>query len=303
MPARPSAGRVSARRRRRSVGRRFPLLGFVTFVALLAGATAGVIALLDGPAEEPRILRCAASLEGTDWYLEPDQADTAALLAGMALARDLPARALTIAIATGLQESRLRNLDHGDRDSLGIFQQRPSQGWGTEEQLMDPVYAAGAFYDALVRVDGYQGMTVTQAAQAVQRSAFPEAYAEHEARARAWASAMYGYTGGAVWCTLAAPDGPGDPEHLVARVQRDFPEVAATVTDEGVLLDVAPLAGASPDSERLGWAVAHWAVLVADALRVDEVAHAGSVWDRESGIWAGRETDYPAGTVLVVLAG
>src|SRR5665811_361774 len=116
--------------------------------------------------------------------------------AGQALQRALPARALTIAIATGLQESKLRNLTQGDRDSVGIFQQRPSQGWGTVEQIMDPLFATTAFYDALVKVDGYQDLPITEAAQAVQRSGFPEAYGEHEAAARAWASAMYGYSAG-----------------------------------------------------------------------------------------------------------
>ena len=66
--------------------------------------------------------------------------------------RGLPERAVVIALATAQQESRLRNLDYGDRDSLGLFQQRPSQGWGTEAQVQDPVYAAGKFYDGLVKV-------------------------------------------------------------------------------------------------------------------------------------------------------
>ena len=95
--------------------------------------------------------------------------------------RGLPARAASIALATAYQESKLRNLDHGDRDSLGLFQQRPSQGWGTAEQLQDPYYAVNAFYDALVKVDGYQAMRITEAAQKVQRSGFPEAYEDHAA--------------------------------------------------------------------------------------------------------------------------
>ena len=89
---------------------------------------------------------------------------------------DLPPYAAVVAIATALQESGLYNLDHGDRDSLGLFQQRPSQGWGTPQQIMDPVYASTKFYEALMGVSGWQTMLLYQAAQAVQRSALPTAY-------------------------------------------------------------------------------------------------------------------------------
>ncbi|WP_432417582.1 peptidase M23 [Actinoplanes solisilvae] len=93
--------------------------------------------------------------------------------------RRVPDEALVIAVATAMQESSLRNLKGGDRDSIGLFQQRPSQGWGTPKQLTDPRYQTGKFYDKLLRVDGWQKMRVTEAAQAVQISAFPEAYAKH----------------------------------------------------------------------------------------------------------------------------
>ena len=131
-----------------------------------------------GPVTE----RCSAQLEGSDWYLSPDQADNAALVAGTSVARGLPARAATIGLATALQESKLINIDYGDRDSVGLFQQRPSQDWGTARQIMDPVYSTNAFYDVLVKVEGYKDMAVTEAAQEVQRSAYPDAYAEHETR-------------------------------------------------------------------------------------------------------------------------
>ncbi|MFC9431490.1 C40 family peptidase [Streptomyces sp. NPDC056987] len=95
----------------------------------------------------------------------------------------VPVRGQVIAIATAMQESSLRNLDGGDRDSVGLFQQRPSQGWGTVAQIMNPVYASTQFYRHLLAVPGWQKMAVTDAAQAVQNSGFPEAYAKHEARA------------------------------------------------------------------------------------------------------------------------
>jgi murein DD-endopeptidase MepM/ murein hydrolase activator NlpD len=95
----------------------------------------------------------------------------------------VPIRGWIIAVATALQESGLRNLPGGDRDSIGLFQQRPSQGWGTPGQLADPTYASHRFYAKLLAVPGWQTMAVTEAAQEVQRSAYPEAYAKHEADA------------------------------------------------------------------------------------------------------------------------
>jgi hypothetical protein len=90
----------------------------------------------------------------------------------------LPQRAEIIALATAMQESDLQNLPYGTADSLGLFQQRPSEGWGTVAQIMDPVLSARAFYEALVRVGDWQLLPVTDAAQAVQRSEFPDAYAQ-----------------------------------------------------------------------------------------------------------------------------
>jgi hypothetical protein len=89
-------------------------------------------------------------------------------------------RDIQIALMTAMQESTLQNLDHGDRDSLGLFQQRPSQGWGSPEQVTNPEYASRKFYEGLLRLENRDSMSLTQAAQAVQRSAFPDAYAKWE---------------------------------------------------------------------------------------------------------------------------
>jgi len=97
---------------------------------------------------------------------------------------------VALALATAMQESRLRNLDYGDRDSLGLFQQRPSQGWGTPAQVQDPVYAAGKFFDHLVRVPDWQTGQLTLVADAVQRSAFPLAYGRWSTFAESWAPAL-----------------------------------------------------------------------------------------------------------------
>ncbi|MER5490495.1 C40 family peptidase [Streptomyces sp. NPDC002490] len=106
------------------------------------------------------------------------------------VAMKVPVRGQIVALATALQESGLRNLDYGDRDSLGLFQQRPSMGWGTAAQIRDPVYASTRFYEGLLKVSGWESMTVTQAAQAVQLSGFPDAYAKWEPLATALQKAL-----------------------------------------------------------------------------------------------------------------
>ena len=125
----------------------------------------------------------SCALPGSAVTITPEQAANAATIAEVAWDRGLPDRAVVIALATAQQESGLRNIDYGDRDSLGLFQQRPSMGWGTEAQVQDPEYAAGKFLDRLVQVPGWQTGRLTDVAQTVQRSGFPEAYQKHEAMA------------------------------------------------------------------------------------------------------------------------
>ncbi|MFJ3019481.1 C40 family peptidase [Streptomyces tendae] len=127
-------------------------------------------------------------VEGLD--LPAEQVPNAATIVATGLSLDVPKKGQVIALATAMQESRLRNLGSGDRDSLGLFQQRPSQGWGSAQQIRDPVYASEQFYKHLLKVDGWQQMTVTQAAQAVQKSGLPDAYAQWESLATALQSAI-----------------------------------------------------------------------------------------------------------------
>ncbi len=122
--------------------------------------------------------------------LPDEQIPNAKTIVATGISLGVPAQGQVIALATAMQESRLRNLNYGDRDSLGLFQQRPSQGWGTPEQIRDPVYASTRFYKALLEVHGWQQMTVTQAAQAVQASGLPDAYAQWEPLARALQEAI-----------------------------------------------------------------------------------------------------------------
>ncbi|MFB7405374.1 C40 family peptidase [Streptomyces rubiginosohelvolus] len=138
--------------------------------------------ILDGASGED------VHIEGLD--LPAEQIPHAQTIVATGLSLDVPAKGQIIALATAMQESRLRNLNYGDRDSLGLFQQRPSQGWGTAQQIRDPVYASEQFYKGLLKVSGWQQMTVTQAAQAVQKSGFPDAYAQWESLATALQTAI-----------------------------------------------------------------------------------------------------------------
>jgi hypothetical protein len=271
-------------------------------LVLAAGGVLLVLQRMSPPA--PVTQRCEATVDGSPYALGPDQAQNAALFAGQAAQRGLPARAVTIAIATALQESKLENIDYGDRDSVGLFQQRPSQGWGSIEEIMDPVYSTGRFFDGLVEVDGYEDMAVTEAAQAVQRSGFPEAYAQHEPRARAWASALTGHSPAAVTCTLREPEAPGDLDAAVARVQRDLGDVAVdqrqAEEDEPARLVVhAQDLGDAP--ARQAWAVAAWAVATAAELGTTRVDVADRTWDRTTGVWTTGADRLPDGRVRITL--
>lgn len=174
---RPSKGRgpsrrPSRKRTRRSLGSLVPR--WWPALLLVAAALIGVAWNAGDEATTPDATTC--TLPGSGVTVTPEQVGNAAIIAQVGRDRGLPERAVVIALATAQQESRLRNLDYGDRDSLGLFQQRPSQGWGTEAQVQDPVYAAGKFYDWLVTVPDWETRRLTEVADAVQRSAFPEAY-------------------------------------------------------------------------------------------------------------------------------
>jgi hypothetical protein len=145
------------------------------------------------------------TVAGLEMTLTAEQVANAATIAQVGRDRGLPERAVVIALATAQQESRLRNLDYGDRDSLGLFQQRPSSGWGSPEQVQDPVYAANKFYDHLVRVPEWETGDLTTVADSVQRSAFPLAYRQWEEMATKLAAAQVSELPDQIVCT---PDEP-----------------------------------------------------------------------------------------------
>lgn len=274
-----------------------------------------------GPLPDPE--GCRATVNETTVELDLEQARNAALIAGVAVRRGLPARAATIALATAYQESDLRNLDHGDRDSLGLFQQRPSQGWGTARQVRDPHYATGKFYDALVKIDGYEKLEITVAADRVQRSAFPRAYADHEPEARVLASALTGYSATGFTCVVrhksfdAQPLGPNGltPRAEAARkdLLRTFGQLRTggyapggissghmegSAHYEGRAVDIF-VRPASKTNTRLGWAYAQYLVAQADRLGIRTVIFSDRIWtsgSRSDGGWRSYEPPQRAGS-------
>ena len=211
--------------------------------------------------------------------LSPEQMGNAAVIAGVGADMGASDRAITIALATAMQESSLRNLNHGDRDSLGLFQQRPSQGWGSEDEVQDRVYASKAFYSRLLELPGYADMSLTQAAQAVQISAFPEAYAKHEPLAEALHTTFSGAAPGALNCALE-DSAEFDPEVFLSELADVRPGARAVGAGEGITV-IAGSAG--EDAQRERWALAHWAVATAAETGASSVRVADQVWTRAEG--------------------
>ncbi|HEX3005641.1 MAG TPA: hypothetical protein VHO27_15610 [Angustibacter sp.] len=254
--------------------------GKIALNSVLALATVGVVlAVVLGwkSATQPfRPAACEATAAGTTFQVSPEQMANAATIAGIAVKRHLPARAATIALATARQESKFINVTYGDRDSLGLFQQRPSQGWGTAAQVQDPVHATNAFYDALVKVHGYQSMEITKVAQKVQRSAYPEAYANHEPEGRVLASALTGHSTAALTCRLDDSFRPGGTAGL-RRFEQALPrEQAAVTTTRLAGVPGVRLAATDPT---FAWSLAQWSVGSAERFGVTRVYVAGRVWD------------------------
>ncbi|GGW47948.1 hypothetical protein [Streptomyces xantholiticus] len=285
--------------------RRGRSLRFVAaFLVLLALVGYVVVQYVTGPGA-PRCVVRTAEGDGPSYELTSEMAGNAATIAAVGTTRGMPERAVTIALATALQESALRNIEHGDRDSLGLFQQRPSQGWGTPEQILDPVYASGKFYEHLAEVPGYSRLPLTVAAQRVQRSGFPQAYAKHEPDATLLAAALTGRASATLTCRTGSGGLPGDPAQVRAELTRAFgagvlpksgsgrgragdadsPDVTVAVQSPMGAEGAAGGGGGSgrgggqaDAAGRRGWELAHWAVARADELRIDEVSYGGRVW-------------------------
>ncbi|HSA51980.1 MAG TPA: hypothetical protein VLH10_17970 [Yinghuangia sp.] len=274
---------MGQRKRSSEQTERSGILGWAVALLIVLGLFAGVgVAVVRmWPDGAPGSDECTVETADGDVEFDPGQAANAATMAAVAQARGLPERAVTIAIATSMQESKLYNITYGDRDSVGLFQQRPSQGWGTVEQIQDPVYAVGKFYDGLVKVEGYLDLPLTVAAQKVQRSAYPDAYAQHEPEAQALADALTGRVPASLACRLK-----GDPAVVAAEPLR-----AALTTEYAPVLNGGSITEATPGTltvrpgsgEGRGWSIAAWAVAQAAELGIREVAFDGKVWTRDKG--------------------
>jgi hypothetical protein len=216
--------------------------------------------------------RCVATAKQRSVALDLDQAHYASIIVGVSVKRGLPARAATIALATVYQETGIRNLDYGDRDSVGLFQQRPSAGWGSPQQLIDPYYATGKFYDALVKIDGWASEDITEVAQKVQKSSYPEAYRDHEADARVLASTMTGQSAAGFTC-LEREGNPGKPTELVASIEKTFGKVSDQTEDKVIGIDARSGARA--------WAYACYALANSERYGVVAITVGGRQWQTE----------------------
>lgn len=306
------------------------LAGMVVVLALVG--TAFYVATHAGTSSSALPEECTARLGPDSVTLSLPQAANAAVIAAVAERRGLPARAVSIALTAAIQESKLFNLHYGDSDSLGLFQQRPSQGWGTPSQVLDPVYASNAFYDALEHVSGYQTMGIGKAAQEVQRSAFPTAYDEHETVGRALASALTGWSPGAFSCRIHQPavsvsstlvgglttsavavrtaarnmfgsvtSGPVAPGDKVAV---DAGGTLLLAARDGRALTLAPPHASVPTSVA-AWGLAAYLVAHAGRLHIAEVHVGGRYWTAGDGTPAWRHdpaaNDIAGGEVLVAV--
>ncbi|MFD9886372.1 heavy metal transporter [Streptomyces alboflavus] len=268
---------------------RLPRVG-VAVAVLLAVVGYGVMQYVSGE-PGPRCAVVSGDGDGATYELSAEQAVNASTIAAVGTRRGMPERAVTIALATALQESGLHNIRHGDRDSLGLFQQRPSQGWGTRRQIMDPAYAAGRFYERLDEVPGYSRLPLTVAAQRVQRSGFPQAYAKHEPDAVLLAAALTGRAPATLTCEGRPGADPGGPDRVRRALVRDFgaevlPERVRPKGDAAgggvVRVPVPDAVAADGGAARRGWELAHWAVAHASALRIERVSYAGREWRARS---------------------
>jgi hypothetical protein len=214
---------------------------------------------------------CVATVGKVSYALDLEQAGNATTIAAVGKRMGLPDHAVTVALAAALQESKLYNLPGGDLDSVGLFQQRPSQGWGTPSQIMVPRNASAAFYNHLALVSGWQTLSVTDAAQAVQRSAAPNAYARREAEARVLAQVFTGETSAGLVCRFPQPTGTGSA---------GSPPLATAISQELG----SPSTGVSLSPTR-GWTVASWLVGHAEQYRIQSVTFAGQMWTPASTAW------------------
>ncbi len=219
---------------------------------------------------------CRATSTAGSYGLSLDQALNATTIAAVGERMGLPDHAVTVALAAALQESELVNLAGGDRDSSGLFQQRPSQGWGTPTQIQTPRLAAQSFYTHLAAVPGWEAMSVTAAAQAVQRSAAPSAYADWESEARVVASVLTGEVPAGFTCQL----------HLSAGAR---PDAVSLTLSQAMVLELGSDSLDTTVGVARGWQIASWLVGHASVYGITVVSFDGQQWTPRSGAWKAKD--------------
>jgi hypothetical protein len=212
------------------------------------------------------------------------RSQNAATMVSVVIKRGLPERAAVLVLGAALQESKLDNIPpgEGDRDSVGVLQQRPSQGWGSATRLSDVHYATGRFLDALVKIPHWQEDSLAVVVQAVQISADGSAYARHEPQAQAMADALMGVKPAGVTCRFDKPTAVAAPSTVVAQLAKDLPVTTPTISGQTIIVP-----GAS-------WATAAWLITHANVYGIDVVQHAGQSWQR-SAAWKADPTASSSG--------
>lgn len=240
----------------------------------------GFLALKSSPQLLRRPTGCVAGQGSQSLPLSVSQAGIAATIAGVASHQNLPNRAVAIAYATALQESKLANLNYGTMDSVGVFQQRPSEGWGTARQIENPVYATSRFFAALVQVPRYRHLPIYEAAQDVQHSADGSAYAQYAGVGTELARAFSGRQPHAVWCSYGSPVGRARPAAALRGLTSAFGNLGGRVADD-------PAATVEVADSREGWAVAAWLVSHAASYGISDIRYSGYEWlaSFSSGQW------------------
>lgn len=186
-------------------------VGTLALIGVVASTTIATQSAMSGGGELACTTTDGAGGSATLAGFDADQINNAAIIVAVGKHLTVPAQGWVVAITAALQESDLVNVDHGDRDSLGLFQERPSQGWGTPAQIMDPSYSSTQFYRHLLAVPDWQQLSINDAAQAVERSGYPEAYGPHVPTAEKIVAAVSG-----AYCTSTTPGSGASCTHIQA---------------------------------------------------------------------------------------
>ncbi|HWC21472.1 MAG TPA: hypothetical protein VG502_04145 [Flexivirga sp.] len=250
-------------------------LGCLIPIALVAGIAGGGYLAYQHLVDNFGSPSCKLVAKSYDYQWDPDQTQSASTIVAVGVyKKGVPTRAAIVATTTAIQESKLRNLAYGDLDSLGLFQQRKSQGWGSAEQIQDPVFSSGSFYNALLKVPNWETMPIGEAAQAVQHSGFPDAYAQHESQGDVITSVMTGAVHEGIGCRLDPPKKNGSAAQIAQQLSTES-GLRATANAKSVDYQAKSVDGA--------FAVASWAIAHADADNITAVTVGDRAWERHRG--------------------